>query len=444
MPKTTQKNKLSADVVEKNTIESELVDENRTKVSRGIEGGLRSIFEEEDHSKGIGVIRNVSIMRKGFVKDSRGWEIDDTTLEQLASVGNSLKAGQKSRFGHPNMSSTALGTFLGRFKDFRVDGNFVRADIYFDKTAYETPSGDLATYVINLAKSDPGSFGVSIAMREKELEWRVNKDGKYQRDSKGKILPPLLRIKKLSAVDIVDDPAASDEMFDKNFFTDSVKLSAEATAVLDKVLQSQNAVETIANFLNRYRKNKQMDLAEDTDPEPENQTSEEEPKMDELRIENITLDQLKVGNPKLYSEIIETGKKEGEALGMVEGQKVERERCQSIVKQSEQFKDVDGINELAAEAINDGLSSEKALISFQNKQLELLKKETPTPVQPNKEDNLEQEIEDEEGADELSVEARCTKEWEKNAKLQKEFGKLSTYIAFQKNLEKGNVRIKTS
>ena len=77
----------------------------RTEIARGIKQGFGV-----DREKGI--IHGFAVMTKGFIKDQRGWEIDEATLDQVAQAGNSMKTGLKSRFGHPMMSSEALGTCL--------------------------------------------------------------------------------------------------------------------------------------------------------------------------------------------------------------------------------------------------------------------------------------------------------------------------------------------
>ena len=63
------------------------------------------------------VIHGFAVVTKGVTKDSRG-EFDDQALDMVVDLGNKSNLGVKSRFGHPNMSGTALGTFLGRVSNF--------------------------------------------------------------------------------------------------------------------------------------------------------------------------------------------------------------------------------------------------------------------------------------------------------------------------------------
>src|SRR5574343_2008678 len=140
----------------------------RADIARG--GDVRVNRKDE-------VIAGFAVVTKGVTHDERG-EFDDVALDSVVEFGNQSKGGIKSRFGHPNMSSTALGTFLGRTKNFRRDGDIVRADLHIDPTAHETPDGDLAGYVMNLAESDPQAFGSSMVIHwEEELRDEKQADG---------------------------------------------------------------------------------------------------------------------------------------------------------------------------------------------------------------------------------------------------------------------------
>ena len=119
----------------------------------------------------------------------------------------------------------------------------------------------------------------------------------------------------------------------------------------------------------------------------------------------------------------------------------ERERCGNIILLASQFKQYEGIDDLLATALKGNLSEDKALISFQQCALEARRKATPEPVSGNAEDNVETTIEDD---TELSVEDRAKNQFEKNKKLRDEFGTVGAYTAYLRNLEKGNIKIKSS
>jgi len=314
----------------------------RADTAKGILNGKGGIDKES------GIIRGFSVLTKGEAR-GHGLEIDETTLDQAVDLGTKWTIGIKSRFGHPNMSNSAVGTFLGRAKNFRRDNGIVRADLYFDKTAYNTPNGDLASYVLDLAESDPAAFGSSIVF-DGEPEYRLNEDGTRKKDAAGKDLLPLARITKLWAVDVVDDPAANNGMFGA-FFSETVKPSAEMTAFLDKFLSSPDAVEKTIAFLERY-----------------SLTKEEVTKME---LKDLTLDLLKSERLDLVSGLITEAK--------AESLKTEKERILSILDTSKAFP---GMEALAYEAVKNGDTSTVLLEKLKNQRLEDLKKKSPASAGP--------------------------------------------------------------
>lgn len=311
----------------------------RSDIARA--GGVQVARREE-------VITGFAVVTKGVTHDERG-EFDDVALDSVVEFGNQAKAGIKSRFGHPNMSGTALGTFLGRVKNFRRDENVVRADLHIDPTAHQTPDGDLASYVMNLAESDPEAFGSSMVIHWEE-------EFKKEKDKDGNALPPFIRVKKLMSVDIVDDPAANNGFFGTQFFSESVRPSAEMSVFLDRFLNQPEAVEKVISFLERYGFNKQ--------------------RKEQFMFEELTLEKLKAERSDLYNSV--------HALGVEEGTKKERERAVSVLKKGKVFKDM---GDLALESIESGASLDQAVIKFQEKQLDGLKKTSVPGVGPDVEED---------------------------------------------------------
>jgi len=395
----------------------------RTGITRGIEKGSKGIDRAYKHDKGQGVILGYGVISKGKMneEDVRGWEFDDESLDQIIEMGNANKMGVKSRFGHPNMSNTALGTFLGRAKNFRKDGDIVRADLYFDSTAYKTPNGDLGNYVLDLAESDPGAFGTSIVFLY-ELEYRLEKDGTRKKNKEGKEMPPLVRFTKLFASDVVDNPAANKSMFGQ-FFSDSVKPSAEMTSFLDRFLQNPDAINMAASFLQKYQVN-----GESIDTK----TKKEEKSMD---YKELSLDVLKKERADLvevlHKEGFEAGKEGVEKVAKEAALKAERERVVGILKKASAY---ENMGELVSEVIEAGDSLETAETKFKAKKLDILGKGAPASPGPGSE-------EVDESLAGLTGEALWKKEFEKSAELQAEFGEESTYIAFKKNEASGAAQI---
>ncbi|MBI5050533.1 MAG: hypothetical protein HZC11_06640 [Nitrospirae bacterium] len=311
----------------------------RADVARGIRDGKGGI------DKKTGIIYGFAVITKGEAR-GHGLEIDETTLDQAVELGAKSSIGLKSRFGHPNMSNSAVGTFLGRAKNFRKEIGVVRADLYFDKTAYNTPNGDLAGYVLDLAESDPDAFGSSIVF-DGEPEYRLNEDGTRKKDpATGKDLLPLARITKLWAVDVVDDPAANNGMFGA-FFSETVKPSAEMTVFLDKFLSNPEAVEKTIAFLERY-----------------SLTKEEVTKME---LKDLTLEILKKERSDLTAGL------SGEGLNQ------ERERIISLLDTAKAFP---GTEALVYEAAKNGDTSAVLLEKLKQVRLGDLKTKSPASAGP--------------------------------------------------------------
>ncbi|MCB2218973.1 MAG: hypothetical protein KQI35_01170 [Bacteroidetes bacterium] len=157
-----------------------------------------------DREKGI--IKNVTLCQTG---EARGHDLylDDPFIEKVVELGNASSVGIKARFGHPNICTTALGTYLGRYKNFRKVDNKAIADLYLDKTSKKSPNGNLFDYVLDLAESNPDMFGASIAFKAGEpLKAFETVNGVEVEKS-------LATIISLYAADMVDDPAATNGLF---------------------------------------------------------------------------------------------------------------------------------------------------------------------------------------------------------------------------------------
>lgn len=219
----------------------------RSSPARGVESPLRV-----DREKGI--IYGYSVATIGEAQ-GHGVLLDATTLEQIETLGNATKGGKKSRFTHPGLSSDGLGKFLGRSKNFRRDGNRTRADLHLSETAYDTPHGDLATYVMDLAEADPDAFGASVVVEIRREEQR-DEEGKPKKDADGNRLMPLMRVKRLFASDIVDDPAANEGLFSALDTSDLPDWPArEASRILDALSKRETPEQLrgrVNAFLDRY------------------------------------------------------------------------------------------------------------------------------------------------------------------------------------------------
>jgi len=264
-------------------------------------GGVAKIEKDKGQLKGMVTIR------QGEAKGHRMW-CDGTMIQQVAdSIQSAGDKGLKARFGHPNMCSDALGTFIGRWKNgtvskvkapaaYRggpeVEGDLIecRADLFLSTTAKDSPSGDLFGYVLSMAAKEPDMCGASIVFSRDRLaeedflcsngaafEWSLydkgeRKEGKtskreeipqgaryYVNPSGFKSPDPTntknfehARLKALHAADLVDDPAATDGMFSG---ATGAALAANVTEWLDthpEVFEALTKDPSMIEVLERY------------------------------------------------------------------------------------------------------------------------------------------------------------------------------------------------
>lgn len=157
-----------------------------------------------------------------FKSKGRG-EFDSQSLRMIVEQGNAAKMGLKSRFGHPGMSSDALGTYLGRAKNFRMDGEKIaRADLHLAPASFSSPKGNLGQHVLDMAMHDPEAIGSSLVI-DPDKKYRLNEDGTRMSGPDKEPLPPLWYPKKLYASDIVDEADATNSLL-------SAQLSSEFDA----------------------------------------------------------------------------------------------------------------------------------------------------------------------------------------------------------------------
>ena len=199
---------------------------------------LGNIDEENE------VLHDVQITLEGEALGHGVW-LDREFCEAVAEQGNATgDVGLKVRYGHPAMCSDAIGTELGRAKNFRVvdldrtvDGQTVKAagvvaDVHLLKSAHAAPQGDIAKHVLETAKEDPGQFGQSIVFTY--ADWVV-KDADGNRHSYNEEVAKPLK----------EDPAAQANAF--AFFAKEKELTdawmaqsadGKVYAVLGKLLGS--------------------------------------------------------------------------------------------------------------------------------------------------------------------------------------------------------------
>lgn len=152
----------------------------------------------------------VAIIEKGQTKDLR-FNIDDDFLDAVVKKGNKPKKGLRSRYKHPEFFEDALGKLIAKYKNFRREGDVVRADFFGLESSKLSPDflKDPVEYVLSLAKETPEEFGNSIVM-----EWDFKED---LPEGGIRVHPFDIKLINLEASDIVGDPAAtSNGIFSQN------------------------------------------------------------------------------------------------------------------------------------------------------------------------------------------------------------------------------------
>lgn len=174
----------------------------------------------------IGVDRKAKVIR-GFVLAQAGrfktqdGEFDVDGLQEIVRLGNAEPDGLKSHFTHPPLFGDSLGTFLGRVRNLRMvqvqierngerlQVDAVRGDLHFDPSAFQTPNGNLADYLMTLVESDSSALSSSLDLGVKKI-LRQDSRGRRLSDEKGRPLPPLWFPLRLNAIDLVDEGDAVD------------------------------------------------------------------------------------------------------------------------------------------------------------------------------------------------------------------------------------------
>ena len=225
------------------------------------------------------VLHDVQITLEGEALGHGVW-LDRQFCEDVAAAGNATgDVGLKVRYGHPAMCSDAIGTELGRAKNFRVvdvereiEGQKVQAagvvaDVHLLKSAHSAPQGDIAKHVLETAKEDPKQFGQSIVFTY--ADWVVkDKDGNrhsYRKEccgedeKKNKSYDEWKEqsadgkeyavLGKLHGSDFTDTPAATDGIFSTNTLAEEAETMLEEHPQILEVLEKNP--KSVVEFLDR-------------------------------------------------------------------------------------------------------------------------------------------------------------------------------------------------
>jgi hypothetical protein len=241
------------------------------------------------HDPNVGVdrstntIRGIKVIEEGPINDGRPYLIDQETLRQVVAYGNAPNKGTKCRYTHGDFDEDSIGTHLGRWFNFRIDGTCVRADLKLAQSSRISPKGDIGGYVLTLAEEDPESFGASIAAELDRSLMEPTVDGKMP-----------LRLSGLYSVDIVNEPAATrGGLFSKEFTmaedaAPEEKQEPDFSFLMAEDMPIEEKMKKVAQMLGyEMPEEKKEDMEEESMPEEEDDKeedmqSQEEPKKEEM------------------------------------------------------------------------------------------------------------------------------------------------------------------
>lgn len=193
-----------------------------------------------------GVIYGVVLAQKGMNKN--GTYFSERFLNELKDKGEE-RGYIKARFGHPTMCNNSLGSYIGRYKNFRVEDEKLFGDLYLDDIAKDTNVEGrgitMYDYIMRMAQGNSDMFGNSIVILANYVIEEYEEDGE-KKEANGHEL-----IEWISS-DLVDDPAATDSLFhSKNDdlgvkFTDFLDENPEVFDILEK------EPNILGDFFSRY------------------------------------------------------------------------------------------------------------------------------------------------------------------------------------------------
>jgi len=207
-----------------------------------------------------GYIKGFAVITMGEALGHESW-CDEVFIQQVAEQ---LEAGSdkgvKARFTHPNQCGDSLSKGLGRVYFTRAEDGKVYGDLHFWKAAHKSPDGNLAGYLLDMARDDPSAIGASISfMRDPEAEEMFAAENPTSPDRRNVNNYPHVRLGQLRFVDIVDEPAANpDGLFHRDDTTaKAVELLEYGLGLSDKKpeqvlfgVEPDRLLGFVSNFLN--------------------------------------------------------------------------------------------------------------------------------------------------------------------------------------------------
>lgn len=202
---------------------------NRTR-SRWFKSNAVASVKTENLNREAGTAKDVVLCEVGEAS-GHGVHLEQEFIDDTAKYAqaNHETNGLKSRFGHPDASSTTMGNQLGYYKNFRVRNNQVIADYQLLQAAKISKKGDMWNWFFDLAEEKP-DFIMSSIVFAPAGEYQYDDDGnrhwvwiskigedagyKYSEDYEyDRKKPVYVKMGHLYFADMVENGAATNSLF---------------------------------------------------------------------------------------------------------------------------------------------------------------------------------------------------------------------------------------
>ena len=219
-------------------------------------------------------ISGVSVITVGEAR-GHGMQVDDTTLLQVKEAAETYSGGLKVKTDH----FSGFNQIVGTLKNFVIDGDQLRADLYLLKNHEATAR------ILEMAELMPDTFGLSISF-----------SGEHEEQESGTVFA---RCSEIYSADLVDAPAANPtglfsvkvdstkKVMDEKQFAEAL---AAALAPINEKLSAFEAFMTdattkFAALEMKPEKDMEVDVEISEDDKEEEDSSEEMKKKEDMAAE---------------------------------------------------------------------------------------------------------------------------------------------------------------
>jgi hypothetical protein len=208
-------------------------------------------------TSGSNVLKSVRIVEMGEAKGHGVW-LDAEFCQDIVALAQGRRI--KCRMGHSQECKESFGTYIGYYDNFQFVENglnsYVVADLNLSDAAKHSPHGDLSQYVTKMAQECPDMCGNSIEFSAAYIYLKTvngiaivdgmvgeeNYDVNIHGKTDGK---KYVKAKQLFNSDLVDEPAATNSMFETPLIERFLTKLGFATSAKRQVIQFRQILKTI-------------------------------------------------------------------------------------------------------------------------------------------------------------------------------------------------------